>query len=165
MAIAGHIIELIGAFLTALGLALAWKRAGQRAEKMYRALITKILSLLRGHGDPVPIGAHDTITVSSTATVLKQYVLLPDPTDHLGRLLDAINELSRDLDRVERTQLSTAGKPDLTSENISRVAGEMLVEFQGELETRSVKDLRWAFIGIAITIIGLAVGICAEILN
>ncbi len=159
------IVQLIGAIVTAIGLALAWLRA------KYRTNFVGLLKLLRewirrlicgpGSVDVTTESAAMTMT-GGFAVVYKNYYINKNLTtkENLQKLADLVNEyipkVEKDLTalRIEITQVR-AHASNLAAETLQHLQ-DQIAELRRDIDAKQVLDLRWAIVGLVIAAIGIA---------
>jgi hypothetical protein len=137
MQIAGTSLQLLGAFVTAIGLFYAWNRASTRFDQ-WRQSVRSTLNGLRAQVARRNRGAIDAelrvgvdrsagMTVGRSGTVEE-------------RLLRVENEISE--------------LPGQTKQTIESAINDKLAEFDATGKGFTVKDIRWALVGLGIAALG-----------
>ncbi|KAA8884243.1 hypothetical protein F3087_34020 [Nocardia colli] len=159
----GKIMELAGTGITVIGLGIAWEKAAKRLAASWQAFIDHARgwqARILGRTTVTTIQASDTITVTDTATVLKQdgFPATAVIDEKVYRLLDAVNEIRRDLHTTEQRMTAIAAAPRLTQADVDAAVANALAGFKSDLEIHAVKDLTVAICGVLTTMAGLILG-------
>lgn len=159
----GKIMELSGTAITGVGLIIAWKKAAKRLPSYRQAFVNAkqvVQARIMGRGRHTTVDASETITVDMEATVLKQDGFAPTAIidEKVYRLLDAVNEIRRELYQAEQRITEVAKAPKLTQQDADSAVAEALSAFRSDLEIHAVKDLTVAICGVLTTMIGIVLG-------
>ncbi|MEU7140845.1 hypothetical protein ABZ942_15445 [Nocardia sp. NPDC046473] len=154
------IMELSGTAITGIGLVIAWEKSAKRLPAYGQALLNAghaVRAHIRGPSQPVPKDGSDTFTAVSDATVLKQDGFPPAAIidEKVYRLLDAVNEIRRDLNRAQHRITDVATEPKLTQQEVDSAVSKALSTFKSDLEIHAVKDLTVAICGVVTTMAGI----------
>jgi len=147
--IAGSVLQLLGAAVTALGLLYAWNRASGRFDE-WRQDVTSKLAAVRSRVTG-RYNAEFSLAVPPTIRV-EGKVLPPPGSTPEDRLL-----------RVEQELAELPGRVNKDIEAVEAAIDEKLAEFDSAGKGFAVKDIYWALGGIGIGMVGTLVSLIPQL--
>jgi hypothetical protein len=147
--VAGTVLQIIGAAVTALGLLYAWDRASGRFDQ-WRDSVTSKLAGLRAQVTGRHKGSASVVIAPEAKAAGK---VLPSPDWTLE-------------DRLQRVEQTLAELPGRTKKEIGAVEAaidEKLAELDATGKGFAVKDIYWALGGIGIGMLGTVLSLIAQL--
>lgn len=171
----GRSLELVGTFITGLGLLVAWQRASGRLDVVrdgIQLLFARLRVRLGAAPKPIHIeapfgGAGGLAVATGTGFVDRGF----DPTKPTKEQINALvlevqgqqehlKALYKETEKL-RTDLTKATQTFLTREDFDAAVADELAKFKGNLDVSAFDDLNVALLGLFITFGGILCGFFA----
>lgn len=155
MEIIGKCFELVGTVITFGGLLYAWWQITKRDNRLRTAVVRSLEAgrrrLTRSETAPLPLEARTVQANDAGAATERQRVF-----KHEKPLIEHFAEVYQELDAA---QDEARANVEAVRREVGDAFTESIIDLKSELDANGLKDLRFALVGIAVTAIGILIGI------
>lgn len=164
MNLAGDVLQLVGALITAYGLFYAWERLTGRIAKWrqrFGAALAAARAKLTGRSEHRIVRANDMAIGWDRAAALKLEHTVDTTApleDQVARLVVVTQRLREELEQTEQQVSELQDRPGLTIDDVNAAIAEALSGIEATQTPNAVRDLRWALFGLGVTALGIVIG-------